>query len=141
MPKAPLPANVLELRGKSHHVTKEEMVERKEAEAALSTGTDKLDPPKWLRGLAKDHYLELCEQLLGIGIMTNVDVPMLAIYCNSYRKWQLEKDPRVQRQLMGDVKTIGAEFGLTPTSRAKLVTPKKKKKPKTQFEEDFGDDL
>lgn len=43
------------------------------------------------------------------------------------------------RQLNDQMCRLEAEFGLTPSARAKLAMPKKKKEEPTEFERAFGD--
>jgi len=43
-----------------------------------------------------------------------------------------------KRQLAEQLQKLGAEFGFTPSARAKIAMPKKEPKKKTAFEETFG---
>jgi P27 family predicted phage terminase small subunit len=46
-----------------------------------------------------------------------------------------------KKQLFEQMKAVASEFGLSPSARAKLATPKKEEKPKTEEEQLFGDAL
>ena len=108
-----------------------------------------LAPPTYLDDYAVDEWQRTWESLWDAGIMTHVDVGALAIYCQAHARWRraeeaiqeiAKEDPKngglvlvttngniVQNPLVGianssmrDAIRYGAEFGLTPSSRARL---------------------
>ena len=112
--------------------------------------------PDWLRAIAKTEWEYICPLLHGMGLLTKVDRTALAGYCQSYAKWKeaeefVEKHgmtyqfpkkdetgkvvsmyiapfPQVSiaRTCLEQVKAFCAEFGLTPSSRARMTLPSEK---------------
>jgi P27 family predicted phage terminase small subunit len=112
--------------------------------------------PEWLRAVAKVEWKRICPILHGMGLMTQVDRTALAAYCQSYAKWKeaeefVEKHgmtyqfpkkdetgkvvsmyiapfPQVSiaRGCLEQVKSFCVEFGLTPSSRARMTLPSEK---------------
>ena len=108
-----------------------------------------LAPPAYLDHYAADEWQRTWKLLWEAGIMTSIDIGALAIYCQAYARWRRAEeaiqeiameDPEngglvlvttngniVQNPLVGIANTsmrdairYGAEFGLTPSSRARL---------------------
>ncbi|WP_198962479.1 phage terminase small subunit P27 family, partial [Geobacillus sp. FJAT-46040] len=98
------------------------------------------------------------------GLVTNVDVNALALYCDAYANYvkcsqiieeeglmveytnkaaETNKVPHPlltkKKQLHEQMKSLAVEFGLTPSSRAKLALPKEEPKQPTPFEQEFGE--
>lgn len=113
-----------------------------------STARLKLLPTK----RAKEIFKTKANQLIALGVLTNLDIEHLAIYANSLdvlfscmegmREPATEKYnkngnlvgyvPRPEiamyKQMVEHVNRIGAEFGFTPVSRQKLNTEKPEEK-------------
>ena len=146
------------------HKSKAEIEKRKAFEQSLTLGTDKIKPPMWLCKKGKKEFKRLAEQLLQVELMTNADVDLLATYCNAYVEYiecdrvvqeegimveytnkaaETNKVPHpllVKKKAAFDIMyKIAADFGFSPASRAKIAIPKKEEKPKTPFEQKFGD--
>jgi P27 family predicted phage terminase small subunit len=98
-------------------------------------------PPEHLRGLAKTKWQKIAAQLHRMGVLTEVDQDALARYCITYKRWreaekQVERDGEVilttngnqvqnpylsiANRCMAQLNSLGSEFGLTPSSRAKV---------------------
>ena len=122
-----------------------------------------LAPPAYLDDYAADEWQRTCKLLWEAGIMTPTDIGALAIYCQAYARWRRAEeaiqeiameDPEngglvlvttngniVQNPLVGIANTsmrdairYGAEFGLTPSSRARLgVMPTKPYDPTDKY--------
>jgi len=156
--------NVVLLKGKTH-LTKKQIEERKLQEKKLQPATDRVMPPEWLDEVAVEEWHRVVEELKALKLMTNLDVMALAIYCDSVSKFvqtteKVKKNgltyeyttatgkrkavsPEVtaQQQYANQIRAFCSEFGLTPSSRLRLVVPAKEEKPKTEEEEMFGDAL
>lgn len=117
---------------------------KKEAKIALSEPT----PPPFLSDDAKVEWGRVCSTLFKVGLMTEVDRAALAAYCQSYGRWaqaerqlgELAKKGEVNGLLMkttngnviqhalvgiankagADVVRYAAEFGMTPSARARV---------------------
>lgn len=150
------------LEGNKNRMTKEQIEQRLEGE--IKPNTDKVKCPYWLDDIAADEWDRIVDELIELGLMTNVDVSALGVYCDCYSKYvqatkKLEEtgltteftnksgatnvvpSPYVNIQnKYGDMlKKYLTEFGLTPSARAKLAIPKKEDKKPTAEEEMFGE--
>ncbi|WP_069649648.1 phage terminase small subunit P27 family [Caloranaerobacter ferrireducens] len=150
------------LQGNPNRLTKSQIEARKEAEAKLKPKADKVKAPKWLSKEAKKEFNRIAKELQEIGLLTNVDIDMLAAYCDAYTEYQkctkiIEEEGLMveytnkaaetnkvphplltkKKQLFEQMKSIAGEFGLTPSARAKLAIPKQEKEV-DRFEELFG---
>lgn len=106
----------------------------------LSTSRLKLLPTK----RAKEIFKTKANQLIALGVLTELDIEHLAVYANSLdvlftcmegmrepAKEKHDKDgnltgyitppeTKMYKQMVDDVNRIGAEFGFTPISRQKI---------------------
>lgn len=151
------PLSVIQGKGKSNHLTKEEIKMRQEQEEQLKGHTDKIEPPSYLLKSQKDEFEKLATELLRLDIFTNLDVDNLARYVDSkdqyiklvklLRKMKPADDFKLYSQmqrsknlLFNECRSAASDLGLTITSRLKLVIPKvEDDKPKSEFEKKFGD--
>lgn len=99
--------------------------------------------PAWLDATAKREWKRICPELSKLGLLTLLDRTALAGYCVAYSRWaraeQAIKDgivsqgfkkgkrPEVQIAIdsLNQVKAFCAEFGMTPSARARMVVPGK----------------
>lgn len=128
------------------HKTKAEIQERKDAEDSIKCNNDRIrEVPKWLDDIAKEEYIKLVDDLENSNILTNVDIPVVAIVADAISKMQqlnetIEKEGmyitkvsdrgstnmaehpacRLYRQYNTIYKQYLSELGLSPSSRAKL---------------------
>jgi P27 family predicted phage terminase small subunit len=108
------------------------------------------DPPAILTKPAKEEWLRVSVELYRLGLLTLVDVQILAAYCQAYGRWiaaeraiarMAERDQlsdglmikttngnAIQNPLVGtankaasDMVRYATEFGLTPAARARLA--------------------
>jgi P27 family predicted phage terminase small subunit len=152
------------LEGNKNRLTKKEVEQRLEAEKKLQPKKDKIKPPTWLDSIAKKEFKRIAGELMELDLLTNVDVNALAAYCDAYSDYikctkiiqeeglmveytnkaaETNKVPHPlltkKKQLHEQMKSLAAEFGLTPVARAKLAMPKQEKKEPTPEEKLFGD--
>ena len=160
------PVDLQLVQGNPNRRTKKELHARKQAEEKLKPNSDRVKPPGWLGKQAKKEFRRIVKEMEHIDLLTNVDVDMLACYCDAYEGYQeatriiqeegmmveytnkaaeTNKVPHPllakRRQLFDQMKSIAGELGLSPSSRAKLALPRDNDKPKDPFEERFGDRL
>ncbi|MDB8790878.1 phage terminase small subunit P27 family [Romboutsia sp. 1001216sp1] len=128
------------------HRTKEEIQQRKENEERLKGSNDRVHiAPRWLCKDGMKEYRKLVKDLDSSGILTNVDIPVVAIIADAYAKMSqansvlkeegmfikktsdrgaenIVEHPamKVYRQYNTIYKQYLAEVGLSPSSRAKL---------------------
>jgi P27 family predicted phage terminase small subunit len=152
MGRKAMPIDLLLIQGNKNKLTKKEIEARRAAEAKLKPRADKIKPPSWLSPLAKREFKKLAAELDEIGLMTNVDVNQLAVYCRAYARYielqagnedpetgETVTDEKTLDTLYKQLKSMAIEFGFTPSSRAKLAMPKEEEKEKTPEEKLFGD--
>ena len=98
--------------------------------------------PDWLMPEAKKEWERLAEPMNQMGVLTEVDMAAFAAYCQSYARWKetqehinsegssFETDKGYQQQTpwVGTANTnqklmlqAASEFGLTPSSRSRIV--------------------
>lgn len=85
------PIDLIEAKGRKH-LTKAESEARRKAE--VKAPCDNVEPPAWLSKKEKDKFNEIAEQLLDIGIMSNLDCDVLARYVRSQTEYE-----KITRQL------------------------------------------
>ena len=146
------PVELLLAKGKKH-LTKTEIEERKAKE--VKGNTDNIQPPSYLKKELISHFNYIAEQLIDIGIMTNLDCEVLARYVILENQFQqistklmdLDIDDEdyfkfctLQDKIFKQVRQVGNDLGLSISSRCKLVMPTKQEEEKEETLEDklFG---
>ncbi|MEG1141832.1 MAG: phage terminase small subunit P27 family [Clostridia bacterium] len=128
------------------HRTKEELENRKQVEELLKGSNDRVEVvPDWLCNLGKEKYTNLVNDLKSSDILTNVDIPVVAIVADAIAKMhQLNEVLKIEGMFITKLSDRGsenivehpatklykqynaiykqylAELGLSPSSRAKL---------------------
>ena len=99
--------------------------------------------PNWLETEAKKEWRRLAPVLISAGILTSADAVPFAGYCQAYARWReaeeqvsrlgmvyKEKDTErvrpnpyiaIARASFAEVKSLAAEFGLTPANRTAII--------------------
>src|SRR5690554_4851066 len=90
------PVEVIVLKGRKH-LTKRERELRREAESSLRPASSELVPPAWLDGAARAEWQRIVALMDGLGVLTDVDVNTLAVYCDASVRYA-EAAARVQRE-------------------------------------------
>jgi P27 family predicted phage terminase small subunit len=118
------------------------------------------DCPEWLLPEAKKEWQRLCDLMNQMGVLTEVDMAAFAAYCQSFARWKeaqehidsdgstFETDKGYQQQTpwVGIANTNqkllqASEFGLTPSSRSRIVAGNTKgKEPEGEMEALLGGD-
>jgi P27 family predicted phage terminase small subunit len=99
------------------------------------------EAPNHLDEIAKEEWARVAEPLYRQGILTEVDVAVLAVYCQTWARWvhaenalaasgllvkqrngNLAQSPllRISNRAMADMSRAAAEFGMTPSSRSRV---------------------
>jgi len=78
MPNQKQPIDLIAYKGRKH-LTKNEIRER--ASSEVDAPADNIEIPKFLNAKQKQEYIRLAEELLRVGIMSNLDTGELARYC------------------------------------------------------------
>lgn len=97
--------------------------------------------PNWLEPEAKKEWRRLAPVLIHAGILTSADAVPFAGYCQSYARWReaeaevsklgmvyrdgdrIRPNPyiAIARAAFAEVKSMAAEFGLTPANRTAII--------------------
>lgn len=136
------PVDLLIAKGKKH-LTKKEIEDRRAKE--IKVPADNIEPPKYLQKKEKERFTEIATQLINIGIMSNLDVDVLARYISQETQWRkITKkirsiDPTTeeyykllltQEKLFKMCRQASTDLGLTISSRCKIQVPKVEKEEK-----------
>ena len=139
------PVELLVLKGKKH-LTKKEIEERKNSE--IKAKKDKIFAPKYLTKKLQEEFNEIAEELVEVGIFSNLDVDTLARFLVAKDMYiKLSKKLRTldclsdeytkclinQDKLFKQCRQCSADLGLNISSRCKLVVPKPEEKKVNKF--------
>lgn len=140
------PIDLIIAKGKKN-LTKKEIEERRAQE--IKASNDKVEPPSYLPKNLKNEFNRIAEELNDIGIMSNLDNEALARFITSEYNYQKVtkkllkmgvENPKyydtvlLQEKMFKMCRQAANDLGLTISSRAKLVMPKKEEeKPKNKF--------
>ncbi|GAX06954.1 phage-related terminase-small subunit [Secundilactobacillus pentosiphilus] len=137
MPQVAKSAMIHLLEGNPNNLTKKELHKRSENEKKLQIASNHIDPPAWLSTGAKNEFKRIVTLFEPTKLLTEADVNLLAVYCNSlmdYKayKAQIKKrgylvkgrlNPFIhEKQKTADLLNKYAnQIGLTPSARASLA--------------------
>lgn len=108
-PRKPTPLKVLEGNPGKRPLPKNEI------EPPATSGAQ---PPAWLRSRAAlEAWHDLVPKLEKLRLLTELDIPALAMLCQVYAKVQRGGTAEDRRQL----KMLLGEFGMTPATRSKVA--------------------
>jgi len=145
------PLSVIQGKGRSNHLTKDEIKKREEHEAMMRGNVDKIEAPSYLLKKQKEEFNSIAADLMELGIISNLDVDTLTRYVEAKTEYNrlspiirklnpvedldiYTKLNRTRKQLSDECRSYANDLGLTITSRLKLVIPKtEEEKPKNKF--------
>lgn len=145
------PIDLLLAKGKKN-LTKKEIEERKKRE--IKAKSDNIEPPSYLPANLRKEFNRLADEMVDIGIMSNLDCEALArAIISEYNYQKVTKkllkmgvdNPKyydtvlLQEKLFKMVRQSANDLGLTISSRCKLVVPKKEEKEIDPVAAKFGD--
>ena len=139
------PIDLLVLNGKSH-LSKDEIEERKAAE--VYAPCTKIEPLESLSKKQKNRFKYIANQLVDIGLYADIDADSLGRYIiaeetlQKIRKRlkkemsfeQYEKTLNLQAKYLKICQQFAGDFGMTVSSRCKLIIPQKPKEPVNKFD-------
>lgn len=127
------PYAIRALEGNAGHIAKSRWMRENEPRPEITA----VDPPDDMPELARRTWDYLTDRLLELRVMSELDGPMLEVYCRTYALWRQvtteaeqaqaagETNPKLTRlsvQLFTAMRATAREFGLTPGSRAGIDT-------------------
>lgn len=126
--KKPLPTDLKIVKG----TDRPDRINKNEPKPAA----DNIKPPRGLSAEARKQWRVISKQLIDAGMITNIDVSALAMYCETYVIWRKEIDyihehgtmlgdkrsPRLinAEHAFDKLKAMLVEFGMTPSSRTRV---------------------
>lgn len=153
------PVDLILAKGKSHHISSEELEKRRKEE--IKAKSDCILIPEFVPEHLKDRFLFISQQLQDIGIMSNLDVDCLGRYVVYQYEWErayegLQKLKPIKKtgnryfaneeyeslvnivnKLQKAVKQEASGLGLSISDRCKLVIPKVDKTVKQEQSDPF----
>ena len=160
MSRKVIPVSVQLAKGNPNRLTKAEIKARQEAEESFKPNDDDIKVPGWLDKEGKSEWKRVSRELKELNILTNIDTTALGMYCDAYSKYQLAtkkineegmfieytnkagatniiEHPAVKAQVKyADlIKKLCSEFGLTPSSRARITLPKQEEEQEQTLED------
>ena len=126
MPQAAKSAMMHLYEGNPNNLTKKEIYKRKKNEEKLKISSNNLKAPSWLEPGAKKNFKRIVELMKPTGILSDVDVDILAVYCDTYYDYLSYKrrvNPliREKRNASATLTKYANMLGLTPSARASLA--------------------
>lgn len=104
---------------------------------------DNIEMPEGMSADARMQWSQVLTQLKDAGVLTNVDVPALRLYCEAFARWKLAHERiakegpvvksrngfavqspylHVANKSFDQMLKILTEFGMTPSSRSRVKT-------------------
>ena len=121
------------LDGKGRHWTQAEVNARQAATESLTRNSKSvLRCPNWLSAEARAVWNRVKKQAAAFDLLDELDVDMLAIYCDVVAKYQETRDPSWARL----ASSYADKLGLTPSARARLA-----QKRAVGVVDEFGDEF
>ena len=156
MPTNHVSADKLSVGGKAggKHWTRAEVESRKRAADGMQRKTRvTLRMPNWLSPEAQAVWKRVRRQTAGLDLLDNLDVEMLAVYCDAVANYQIVTSGLVIRDDEGlpaasaeaikaaqawarIVAAYADKLGFTPAARARLV-----KRKADEIQDDFGEEF
>ena len=145
------PIDLLLAKGRKN-LTKKEIEERRKRE--IKVPADNIEPPSYLPDNLKKEFTRLAQEMIEVGIMSNLDCEALARFVISEYNYQKVSKKlirmgvdnpdypamvRIQEKLFTMARQSANDLGLTISSRCKLVVPKKEEKEVDPIAAKFGD--
>jgi P27 family predicted phage terminase small subunit len=96
------------------------------------------EPPDCLDDYAAEEWRRVAPQLLALGLLSALDIPLLALYCSAYGQWRTaveilarEQIPegsarakplaQIRKAAAEQILRLAGEFGMTPLARSRLT--------------------
>lgn len=145
MGKYKTPTNIIKLAGNPGHKAKSEFENEPQPEPSLPR------PPSWLGRIGKREWRRVAPQLYELGLLSDLDVGVLATYCYNYEVLQegskaIKQAGGIVRYLEGKnsqtaplvaamrtaqdkITQCAAHFGMSPSTRSRMnVKPPEKER-------------
>jgi P27 family predicted phage terminase small subunit len=147
--RKPTPTHLKLIRG----TTRRDRSNPKEAKIDASFG--KPEPPAHLSPEGREEWDKQCDLLFKIGLLTMIDAPVFAAYCQAYGRWRRAEEQLstqtsflvrtkvgnfIQHPLVGtankamhDMVRYAVELGLTPSARTRIHAEPSANDPATKY--------
>lgn len=83
-------------------------------------------PPDWLTGEALATWERIVPEMVRLGVFTAADRDTVTAYCAVFAEIAetVKKGDPLKSSLVGQLRSLAAELGCTPSSRTRLSSPK-----------------
>ena len=85
------------------------------------------DPPEGLDELAREHWLEVGQELYNLGLLTVLNLRAFEMMCKCYSQWKQALDRVSEISYLKEYRMWCVEFGMTPSALSKIHVEKKPK--------------
>lgn len=83
------------------------------------------DVPEWLGDAAQAHWRRLAPMLSRSGVLKESDRDLLATYCATFAEYvEAVRGGGASMAMVGQLRQLMGELGLTPSARARIVADK-----------------
>ena len=153
-------------RGRKPKPTAVKVLEGNPGKRSLNTGEPKPEKkaprcPAWLEDEAKKEWKRMAKQMEQLGILTEIDMAAFAGYCQAYARWKeaeefITQHGSILRTKSGYVQPVpqvsiaqtylkimnrfAEQFGLTPSSRSRIIAEDSTSGPADEMEALLGGD-
>lgn len=85
-----------------------------------------IESPEWLSDAARAHWERLAPMMARAGVLKESDRDLLATYCTLFTDYVslVQAGERVSMSVVGQLRQLMGELGLTPSARARIVADK-----------------
>ena len=138
MPGPRQPTDLILINGRKH-LSQSEEAERRAHEAKVPPAKSP-KPPPWLDEGLRKEFRKLGKQLIAVGLYTDLDADILAMYLTARHQWETATRETEQSLILGDMngadkwsktqerffkaaRSCASDLGLSVTARCRLVVP------------------
>lgn len=84
------------------------------------------EAPEWLSEAARAHWNGLAPMMARAGVLKESDRDLLATYCSLFTEYVelVKAGERASMSVIGQIRQLMGELGLTPSARARIVADK-----------------
>lgn len=119
------------MRGRKPHPTRLHVLNGNPSKLNLPTdepvpATGNWDAPTWMTGEALSAWKRIVPEMVRLGIWTTADRDIVTAYCVVYDEIvrTVKSGKELKASLVGQLRSLAAELGCTPSSRTRLTVPK-----------------
>jgi phage terminase small subunit len=129
-----MPTPLKRTENMTKHLTKAEKQVRQAAEVSLRRKRVVVKAPAWLGENARKVFEATKKRMRGLDLLDNVDVDLLAVYCDAVVKYQTETDTKDKQAWSRIILSYAEKLGISQSARARLAKKKAEQIPPDDME-------